>query len=165
VQLIFITGGRVVVQTLLAGDIQLGISAPGAVIRSDLAGGDLVFVAVASSTPGFGLVSRKEITRVEQLRGKRIGIGQFGGGPDWIKARGDIRIVQMRTNPPGRVAALQSGSIDAGVISPPVHASGQNDGIQSALGLLNRPSSIFLIRHRDHEEVHPREAKDRREFR
>jgi len=50
VQLIFITGGRVVVQTLLAGDIQLGISAPGAVIRSDLAGGDLVFVAVASST-------------------------------------------------------------------------------------------------------------------
>jgi NitT/TauT family transport system substrate-binding protein len=143
VQLIFITGGRVVVQTLLAGDLQLGISAPGAVIRSDLAGGDLVFVAVASSTPGFALVSRKEITRVEQLRGKRIGIGQFGGGPDYttrivlekygLKPEEDVRVVQMLTNPPGRVAALQSGSIDAVVISPPLTLQAKKMGFNLLL--------------------------------
>jgi hypothetical protein len=39
------------------------------------------FEQACHPTPGFGLVSRNEITRVEQLRGKRIGIGQFGADP------------------------------------------------------------------------------------
>ena len=129
-QLIYIAGGRVVVQAMLAGELQMGIAGPGAVIRANLAGADLVYVAVSSNQADFVLVTQKSITDIQQLRGKRIGIGQFGGGPDYttrivLEKSGlipdkDVRIVQMLTGQPGRLAALQSGAIEGIVISPPL---------------------------------------------
>lgn len=129
-QIVYIVGGRVVVQAMLAGELQMGIAGPGAVIRANLAGADLVYVAVSSNQADFVLVTQKSTTDIQQLRGKRIGIGQFGGGPDYttrivlekynLKPDKDVRIVQMLTGQPGRVAALQSGAIEGIVISPPL---------------------------------------------
>ncbi len=129
-QLIYIVGGRVVVQAMLAGEVQMAIAGPAAVIRADLAGGDLVYVGVASQAVDFVLVTEKGITNVQQLRGKRVGIGQFGGAPDFLtrvvfekyglKPDKDVRIVQMLTGQPGRLAALQANAIEAVVIQPPV---------------------------------------------
>ncbi len=130
VQLVYIVGGRVVVQAMLAGEVQMAIAGPAAVIRADLAGGDLVYVGVASQAVDFVLVTDKGISNVQQLRGKRVGIGQFGGAPDFLtrvvfekyglKPDKDIRIVQMLTGQPGRLAALQAKAIEAIVIQPPV---------------------------------------------
>ncbi len=131
-QLVYIPGGRVVVQAMLAGELQMGIAGPGAVIRANLAGADFVYVAVSSNMADFVLVTPRRITDIQQLRGKRIGIGQFGGGPDYttrivLEKHGlipdkDVRIVQMLTGQPGRLAALESGAgaIEGVVISPPL---------------------------------------------
>jgi NitT/TauT family transport system substrate-binding protein len=129
-QLIYIVGGRVVVQGMLAGELHMGVAGPGAVIRANLAGADLVYVAVSSNMADFVLVTAKGITDIQQLRGKRVGIGQFGGGPDYttrivLEKYGlipdkDVRIVQMLTGQPGRLAALHSGAIEGIVISPPL---------------------------------------------
>ncbi len=129
-QLIYIVGGRVVVQAMLAGEVHMGVAGPGAVIRANLAGADLVYVAVSSNMADFVLVTAKSITNIQQLRGKRVGIGQFGGGPDYttrivLEKHGllpdkDVRIVQMLTGQPGRLAALHSGAIEGIVISPPL---------------------------------------------
>lgn len=129
-QLVYIAGGRVVVQAMLAGELQMGIAGPGAVIRANLAGADFVYVAVSSNMADFALVTPRRIIDIQQLRGKRIGIGQFGGGPDYttrivLEKHGlipdkDVRIVQMLTGQPGRLAALQSEAIEGIVISPPL---------------------------------------------
>ncbi|MBI4490722.1 MAG: NrtA/SsuA/CpmA family ABC transporter substrate-binding protein [Deltaproteobacteria bacterium] len=129
-QVVYIVGGRVVVQAMLAGELQMGIAGPGAVIRANLAGADFVYVAVSSNMADFVLVTPRRITDIQQLRGKRIGIGQFGGGPDYttrivLEKHGlipdkDVRIVQMLTGQPGRLAALQSEAIEGIVISPPL---------------------------------------------
>ena len=51
--LVYIPGGSVDVQALLSGELQMGTSGPGAVIRSNLAGADLVYVAVGSNKLDF----------------------------------------------------------------------------------------------------------------
>ncbi|MEX0806950.1 MAG: ABC transporter substrate-binding protein [Candidatus Binatia bacterium] len=142
-ELVYIVGGRVVVQAMLAGEVQMGVSGPGAVIRSNLAGGDLVYVAVATTKADFTLVTDKSITSVEQLRGKRVGIGQFGGGPDYtarivlekygLKPDQDVRILQMLTGQPGRLAVLQSGAIEAVVINPPLTIQARKMGFNLLL--------------------------------
>ncbi len=142
-QLVYIVGGRVVVQAMLAGEVQMAIAGPAAVIRADLAGGDLVYVGVASQAVDFVLVTEKGISNLQQLRGKRVGIGQFGGAPDFLtrvvfekyglKPDKDIRIVQMLTGQPGRLAALQSKAIEAVVIQPPVSLLAKQMGFNLAL--------------------------------
>lgn len=128
-QLVYIVGGRVVVQSMLAGEVHMAIAGPAAVIRANLAGADLVYVGVASEAVDFVLVTDKGINDIQQLRGKRVGIGQFGGAPDFLsrivlekyglKPDKDVRIVQMLTGQPGRLAALQTKAIEAVVIQPP----------------------------------------------
>ncbi|MBI3059149.1 MAG: ABC transporter substrate-binding protein [Deltaproteobacteria bacterium] len=137
-QLVYIVGGRVVIQAMLAGEVQMAIAGPAAVIRANLAGADLVYVGVASDVVDFVLVTEKAITNIQQLRGKRVGIGQFGGSPDFLSRivlekyglspDKDVRIVQMLTGQPGRLAALQSKAIEAVVIQPPVSLQAKQMG-------------------------------------
>lgn len=129
-ELVYIVGGRVVVQALLAGELQMAIAGPGAVIRANLAGADFIYVAVNSNKADFVLVTLKNITELGQLRGKGVGIGQFGGGPDYttrivlekhgLRPDKDVRIIQMLTGQPGRLAALDAGAIEGIVINPPL---------------------------------------------
>ena len=130
VDLVYIVGTRVGAQAMLAGEVKAGLVDLGNIVRVNLAGGDLVLVAVTRNKPNFFLVSLKEITDIQQLRGKRVGIGQLGGPPDYttrmvlekngLKPDRDVRIAQMLVGQGGRLAALQAGAIEAIVISPPL---------------------------------------------
>ncbi len=128
-QVLFIVGGRVITQAMLAGELQMGVASMAAILQADLAGGDLVYVAFNGSKTDYVLVTGKEITDIRQLRGKRIGIGQFGGGPDFttrillekygLKPDKDVRVVQMLIPDSGRLAALQAGAIESIVLQAP----------------------------------------------
>ncbi len=128
-QVLFIVGGRVITQAMLAGELQMGVASMAAILQADLAGGDLVYVAFNGSKTDYVLVTGKEITDIKQLRGKRIGIGQLGGGPDFttriilekygLKPDKDVRVVQMLIPDSGRLAALQAGAIESIVLQAP----------------------------------------------
>lgn len=128
--LVYIPGGSVDVQALLSGELQMGISGPGAVIRSNLAGADFVYVGVGSNKLDFVLVTAKNITELKQMRGKRVGVGRFGGGPDYtfrivleklgLKPDKDIFLLQTMGGQPTRLAILQSGAMEGIAISPPL---------------------------------------------
>ncbi len=130
VDLVYIVSTRVGAQAMLAGEVKAGLVDLGNIVRANLAGGDLVLVAVVRNIANFFLVSVKEITDMKHLRGKRVGIGQFGGPPDYttrmvlekndLKPDKDVRIVQLLVGQGGRLAALQAGAIEAIVISPPL---------------------------------------------
>ncbi len=128
--LVYIPGGSVGVQAMLSGELQMGISGPGAVIRSNLAGSDFVYVGVSSNKLDFVLVTAKNITDLKQMRGKRVGVGRFGGGPDYtfrivleklgLKPDKDIFLLQTMGGQPTRLAILQSGAMEGIAISPPL---------------------------------------------
>jgi len=128
-RLVYIPGGSVVVQAMHSGELQFGVSGPAAVIRGKLGGSDFAFVAVGSNKIDFVLVTAKHITAVQDLKGKRVGVGRFGGGPDYssrivfeklgLKPEKDINLLQTLGGQPTRLAILQSGAMEGVVITPP----------------------------------------------
>jgi ABC-type nitrate/sulfonate/bicarbonate transport system substrate-binding protein len=80
-QLVFIASGPVVIQALLGGDLQAGLAATSAVIGAAAKGAAIVAVANMASRPYHRLWVQPEINRVEELRGKSLGITRFGSLP------------------------------------------------------------------------------------
>jgi len=128
-EVLLIVGGRVITQAMLAGEVQMGVASMAALLQANVAGGDLVYVGYFGSKTDYALFSTKDITDIKQLQGKRIGIGQFGGGPDFtsrivlekfgLRPDKDVRIVQMLVPDSGRLAALQSGAIESILLQAP----------------------------------------------
>jgi NitT/TauT family transport system substrate-binding protein len=80
-ELIFIASGPVVLQALLGGDLQAGLAATSAVVGAAVKGAPIVAVANTASRPYHRLWVQPEINRVEDLRGKTLGITRFGSLP------------------------------------------------------------------------------------
>lgn len=128
VELIFIRSASIGVPALVSGTTPVTVMGGAAAVRSNLAGSDLVLVASLQKTPSLAfLVSSKKITKIEDLKGKSVGVGRFGGGTDFVtrlalKRLGidperDVKIRQIG-NTPERTVALQTGTIDATVLNP-----------------------------------------------
>jgi ABC-type nitrate/sulfonate/bicarbonate transport system substrate-binding protein len=122
--LIFISAGPIVVQALLGGDLQAGLAATNAVSAAVLAGAPLVSVMSLVNRPYYRLWVQPEITRIDDLRGKTLGVSRFGSVTDNM-----TRILLRRYNLDGAVhvrqmggttemaAAFQLRQIDGAVIS------------------------------------------------
>ena len=139
VELIFIRSASIGVPALLSGTTPIAVMGGEAAIRSNLAGSDLVLVGSLTNTPTLAfLVSSKRITKIEDLRGKTVGVGRFGGGTDsvtrlafrklGIDPEKDVKIRQIG-NVPERTAALQNGTIDATVLNAEQKLEGERFGI------------------------------------
>ena len=139
VELIFIRSASMGVPALLSGTTPISVMAGEAAIRSNLAGSDLVIVGGLTKTPTLTfLISSKKITKVEDLKGKTIGVGRFGGGTDsvtrlvlrrlGIDPERDVKMRQIG-NVPERTAALQAGIIDATVLNPEEKFAAERFGI------------------------------------
>jgi NitT/TauT family transport system substrate-binding protein len=81
-ELIYISSGPTVVQALLGGDVTGGIAATNAVIAAVLRGAPLVSVVSTANRPYHRLWVQPEIMRVEELKGKTIGVTRFGSVTD-----------------------------------------------------------------------------------
>ena len=76
----------------------------------------------------FAMVAAKNVTRMEQLSGKKIGIGRVGDPPYYmsisllekfgVTAR-DVQWVSIGVDAAARAAALQSGQVDAALVTAP----------------------------------------------
>lgn len=80
--LIYIASGPVVVQALLGGDLQGGIAGTNAIISAILGGAPILGVAGTANKPYHRLWVQPEINRVEDLKGKTIGVTRFGSITD-----------------------------------------------------------------------------------
>lgn len=81
-ELIYISSGPTVVQALLGGDVTGGIAATNAVIAAVLRGAPLVSVVSTANRPYHRLWGRPEINRLEDLKGKILGVSRFGSVTD-----------------------------------------------------------------------------------
>jgi NitT/TauT family transport system substrate-binding protein len=160
VELVYVRGGGRAAQIVQSGEVPIGTFTGGAVVNSNLAGGDLVTIASEMNVLPFFLVVRPEIQRIDDLKGKRIGITGFGSATDfallyaeqkWPVKRGrDFTVIQMGGHPEA-LAALRSRSIDGVVTNPEFTFQARKEGLKelvdmSASGLKFPTSSINTTR-------------------
>ena len=81
-ELIYISSGPVVIQALIGGDLQGGSAVTNAVINAILNGAPILGVAGTSNRPYHRLYVQPEINRLEELRGKTLGVTRFGAITD-----------------------------------------------------------------------------------
>jgi NitT/TauT family transport system substrate-binding protein len=120
-QLIYIIAGRAM-QSMLAGDIQVGLLGATHVTNAVTAGGDMTMLLGLEDRLNFALVVRPGIKSAEELKGKKIAIGTPSGslslatyvGLDHLGLvpRRDGIVLLGTGSSPERLAALFAGSID-----------------------------------------------------
>jgi len=113
-------------QAMLARSLPLGISGPVSPMEANLKGADFVVLGTLRKTPTLiYLASHKKITSVDQLRGKKLGIGRFGSATDKVllmtlKKVGiephEVSILQLG-NSAFRMLALQQQGIDGTILT------------------------------------------------
>jgi len=156
IEMLYVGGGGRAAQVVQSGEVPIGIFTGGAVINSNLAGGDLVVVASGMNVIPFSLMVRPEIRQIEELKGKKIGISRFGSATDFalsyseekwrIKRGRDFAVIQMG-GMPEMMAALKSRVLDAATLNPEFTILARREGLKelvdmSALGL-NFPTSAI----------------------
>ena len=124
VEPIFLRGGQLAIQALAGGDPPL--MSIGQVVQAGLAGFDLTLVAGVEIYYDSTVFARPEITRLEQLKGKRFGISGYGAATHFAAI---ILAQHLKLDPekdwqlvPGgpdaeRIAAMSANKIDAGVFN------------------------------------------------
>lgn len=73
---VFFRGGGMATQALVAGDPP--IVNIGTVVLAGLQGYDVVLIGSSESTYNYSVVARPATTKLEQLKGKRLGVSGFG---------------------------------------------------------------------------------------
>src|SRR5918999_3541913 len=128
--IIFISSGPVVVQALIGGDLQAGSGASNAVINAILNGAPIIGVATTANRPYHRLFVQSDINRLEDLKGKTLGVTRFGSITDNL-----TRILLRKHSLEGNVNVRQMG----GTLE--VAAAFQNRQIAGAVtGELRGPS-------------------------
>jgi NitT/TauT family transport system substrate-binding protein len=168
-QPIFIRGAPTLVAGLASGDMHLGRSGGSATLAAVGAGHDFKIVATFSSRNTYDLVTRSNIKRPEDLRGKKFGLTSIGGTTWmgallWLEHLGldqqrDQILFQVIGDQTVQAQAVEMGSIDAavldGVFSRRLKQKGftvlgaYSDLKQSLVGQAMVVPQSFLQRHHD----------------
>lgn len=144
-EMIFIAG-TLSIKSLLAGEVQMALAAGPAAALARLAGGDIVVIMGLLNTTDHVLFSDKRIARIQDLRGKKLGVSTFGALDD-VSARyvlkkfglqpdQDVTILQLGGQPV-RIAALQSGSVHATLLQPPLTVRARKMGFNELTAMVD----------------------------
>jgi NitT/TauT family transport system substrate-binding protein len=143
-ELPYIGGGALLIQSMLSGDIQFAYGPSVPVVNAALRGSDLVFIANTSDTLIFSVMTRPELKDPADLKTKRIGVTRIGGSADlaldyglkkWGLQRGRDVIVLQTGGLPESLAALRSGAVDGAVLSPPNNLLAKKAGLREMVDI------------------------------
>jgi len=139
---IVMTGSSVALASMIAGEVTMVNVAGSGLINSYLAGADAVMVAGLVNFAPYDLIVSKEIARIEDLRGKKLGIARYGGSADFLARWGlekhglkpvkDVAILQTGGNPE-RLAAVSNGVIQATLLEQAFSYQAKKLGLRSLL--------------------------------
>ncbi|HEX5023128.1 MAG TPA: ABC transporter substrate-binding protein [Candidatus Binatia bacterium] len=139
VELVYIAAGSRAVQTLVGGSIDVAAIGGPAGVDAKLAGADTIYVAIPVNRVIVFTVAQPQIQRVEELRGKSIGVTRVGTVTDFftrifLRQNGlvpdrDVMIRQMG-GLPEIVAGLKAGLIEGGTFGFPAVLHAQAAGFR-----------------------------------
>ena len=123
-EIVFFRGGQMATQALVAGDPP--IVNIGTVVQAGLQGHDVVLIASSENAYNYSVVARPGITKIEQLKGKRLGVSGFGSASHNaslillkkfnLEANKDVAVVVAGPTS-DRLSAVEGGRIDATVLT------------------------------------------------
>jgi len=115
-------------------------------IEATLKGMPLRLIAVTNRQPLLGLLVRKGINNVSELRGKKLSISSFGGAiygaavyllkNHGLRPKEDVVILAGGSNS-ARAAALKQGAVDAALLSSPDDIRAAGEGFRILLDVGN----------------------------
>jgi NitT/TauT family transport system substrate-binding protein len=148
-----------VAPAMTSGDVQLALTTGTGELEFNLSGGDHVIVAGYSNDMRYFLMAKPDVQRVEELRGKKVGITRRGGAIDiaahiFAERHGmeygrDIAIIELGTAQ-NQVAGLVAGSVDAAIVALPTNLLAEREGFRlvedtKQLGVKN-PTNVIAVR-------------------
>ena len=152
-QLIYIASSTTMAQAMFAREVAISTVNSGSVVSSGLQGGDLVLMGAVINTAAFYVMTRPEISRAQDLKGKRIGVTRLGSSSDFaireylkknqLQAGRDVNIIQAG-GMQELAAALNSGSISAAPLSAPSSYVAEQKG-NRVMANLAREGIYFVI--------------------
>ena len=145
VKLVFIASGPIGTASVLGGETDVGIIGGFAPIRAMVGGAKgLVLIGQSKNYITSKIIGKKEITSVEQLKGKRLGIDRIGSNPDMfaqaalsrfqIDTFKDLQYVQLGDTGKA-IAALKAGAIDAAIAGAPHDLFAQRMGFREIIDI------------------------------
>ena len=123
VEVINIRSGPQTMAAMASGDIQIAYTIPGSVLSAFAAGMDVAFFGGIVNRADGDFVVAPNITRVEELKGKKLGVQSIGGGV-WslamlalehlgLEPNRDKILVMVLGDQPVLTQAMATGKIDA----------------------------------------------------
>ena len=136
------SGSSTAIASMLSGEMSFITIAGSGIINAHLAGSDAVMIAGTVNYAPYELVVSKEIKRIGDLTGKKLGIARFGGSADFLarwaleryglKPGKDVVILQSGGNPE-RLAAVEQGAIQATLLEQSFAYRAHKDGLKTIL--------------------------------
>lgn len=129
-------GGARVVSSLVAGDLHFSVGGGEGSVRSQLRGADTVIAASSLSKGLQRIMARPEIKNYQELKGRRIGITQYGSAAHlvlllmlkkWNMRIDQVQILQVGSSP-AMLASLDKAGIDAAVLTLPTFFVAEDRG-------------------------------------
>ena len=128
-RLVFIPSSPVATAATLSGDAEIGVTGAIGNVRAFVQGStDLVFIGGMKNILTHNLLAKPDVKRPEDLKGKKVGVGRFGGNTHYfviqalkkfgMDATKDIQMIQTGGGPE-TVASLLGGNVEAAAIVAP----------------------------------------------
>src|SRR6266511_3653583 len=126
VEYLTMNSGTLGVQTLLSNESQLLFST-GALVTANVQGADIAMITGGFNLFAFKVVGRPDIKSVQDLRGKKISISQFGSATDFAVQAAlekfgvdpkQVTVIQLGPSS-NRLTALTNGSTEASLFTEP----------------------------------------------
>lgn len=124
-EIVFFRGGQMATQALVAGDPP--IVNIGTVVQAGLQGHDVVLIASSENSYNYSVVAKPATAKVEQLKGKRLGVSGFGSASHNaalillkkfnLEPNKDVALVVAGPTS-DRLSAVEAGRIDATLLTP-----------------------------------------------
>ncbi|HEX9264182.1 MAG TPA: ABC transporter substrate-binding protein [Candidatus Binatia bacterium] len=145
----FISGSAMNLAALSADEVQFLYCAADGTIAGLASGVDGKLIASPLIGLPYVLLAQKDIKRIEDLKGKSIGVSRAGDLDDRLmktmlkkfNLSADVTIRPMGGSQPERYNAMMAGIIQAAPVTPPLDARGKKDGLNVIYNLkeLNLP--------------------------
>jgi NitT/TauT family transport system substrate-binding protein len=144
VELVFFRGGQLATQALVAGDPP--IVNIGTVVQAGLQGHDVVLVASSESAYNYSVVAKPAIAKMEQLKGKRLGVSGFGSASHNaalillrkfnLEPNKDVTLVVAGPTME-RLGAVDANRIDATILTPSELPRARRQGLVEVYDMLD----------------------------
>lgn len=148
VQPIYITSGSVVLPALLSGQVEIANLSAGPALTAWARGAEIVTIGVVTNRLLHGIMTGPNITKPEELKGKKIGSDRIGSLSDQALREAlrllnlmpdrDVTIIQSG-GLPERLGAMTSGLVDGAILTGDSAFQAEKLGFHAVIKLSQLP--------------------------